>query len=206
MKERGTHAPVSHHDTEEDADQHARAYARGTLLKNGGETVALPDGSAFLIRRLAAEDQPTFEQWPAVGGRDGVVAGAPFSPGGAALGAFDAETLTAVGIAWLERTGDAEAVASVAVLEPARGRGLGSALVGRLAALAAECGFGCLTTALVARSDGVFDRIDEVDGARVEQIDERTAAIAVTVPPGGRPDALLTILRTVAAGQAAQAG
>lgn len=203
MKERGTYAPVSHHDTEEDALAHARAYARGAHIQSGGETVAVADGSQFIVRRLEAGDQPTFaELWPADRGSGNVVAGVIDPPGDAAVGALDAETLAGVGIGWRERAHGTTAVAALAVATVARGRGLASALLERLPALARECGCDEFSATIVTRTEEAMGRLEARGDVSVRKLGERTAELTIAVPDHGGATGLAEILRAVSSGSA----
>ena len=57
---RGEPAPVSHHDTEEEAEAAAAAYERGLAREDTVEHVTLRDGSEALIRAVRPEDKPLF--------------------------------------------------------------------------------------------------------------------------------------------------
>src|SRR5215216_5964394 len=56
----GVSAPLSRHDTEEEAEAHRLAYERGAGTPAPGEIVDLPDGSEVLIRPVRPEDKPLF--------------------------------------------------------------------------------------------------------------------------------------------------
>src|SRR5215217_8748755 len=56
----GGDAPLSHHDTEEEAETRRLAYERGAGEPAGGELVDLPDGSEVLVRPVRPEDKPLF--------------------------------------------------------------------------------------------------------------------------------------------------
>lgn len=107
---RGEPAPVSHHDTEEEAEAAAAAYERG--LEQVSELVVLRDGSEVLIRPL---------------GDDAIGAFADGRPVGVARYVPD-----------VARPHVAEA--SVVVDEVFRGRGLSDVLIPRLRARAAAIG------------------------------------------------------------------
>lgn len=68
VRAEGVDAPVSRHDTEEDARERAAAYARGLMREaaerpqpDPGRRVRLRDGSEVLIREVRPEDKPLFE-------------------------------------------------------------------------------------------------------------------------------------------------
>src|SRR5689334_25315912 len=56
----GVGAPLSHHDTEEEANARRQAYERGAAEPARGELVDLPDGSEVLVRPVRPEDKPLF--------------------------------------------------------------------------------------------------------------------------------------------------
>ena len=58
VKLAGHDAPVSRHDTEEEAHARAESYRRGASAD--GERATLRDGSVVLIRPIAPEDKPLF--------------------------------------------------------------------------------------------------------------------------------------------------
>src|SRR4051794_15161883 len=55
---RGEAAPLSRHDTEEEAEAAAAAYDRGLARKDTVEHATLRDGSEVLIRAVRPEDKP----------------------------------------------------------------------------------------------------------------------------------------------------
>jgi RimJ/RimL family protein N-acetyltransferase len=57
---RGEAAPLSRHDTEEEAQAAAAAYERGLARTTTGEFMLLPDGSEVLVRAIRPEDKPLF--------------------------------------------------------------------------------------------------------------------------------------------------
>ena len=56
----GSPAPLSHHDTLEEAEARVAAYRRGLAERAHGELVDLPDGSEVRLRPVAADDKPLF--------------------------------------------------------------------------------------------------------------------------------------------------
>ena len=56
----GIDAPVSRHDTEEEAEAAAASYDRGVRDNRVGDVQRLPDGSEVLVRAVRAEDKPLF--------------------------------------------------------------------------------------------------------------------------------------------------
>src|SRR5688572_32015717 len=57
---RGEAAPVSRHDTEEEAEAAAAAYERGLARQDTVEHVLLSDGAEVLIRAVRPDDKPLF--------------------------------------------------------------------------------------------------------------------------------------------------
>ena len=111
---RGEAAPLSHHDTEEEADAAAAAYERGLV----SELVVLDDGAEVLVRALRDEEDHDH----------------------GAIGAF--ADGAAVGVARYVRDVARPHVAraTVELDDVWRGRGLSTLLLTRLAARAAENG------------------------------------------------------------------
>jgi hypothetical protein len=58
VKLAGHDAPVSRHDTEDEALERAGAYERGAAVE--GERVTLRDGSRIVVRPVVPEDRPLF--------------------------------------------------------------------------------------------------------------------------------------------------
>src|SRR3954471_14840383 len=56
----GVAAPLSHHDTEEEAQARRLAYERGAGEPAPGELVDLPDGSEVIVRPVSPDDKPLF--------------------------------------------------------------------------------------------------------------------------------------------------
>ena len=64
----GSAAPLSHHDTLEEAEARLAAYRRGLAERGHGELVDLPDGSEVRLRPVRPEDKPLFAAgWEAFG-------------------------------------------------------------------------------------------------------------------------------------------
>src|SRR4051812_49733493 len=57
---RGEAAPLSRHDTEEEAEAAAAAYQRGLARTDTAEHVVLSDGSEVRVRPVRPEDKPLF--------------------------------------------------------------------------------------------------------------------------------------------------
>jgi ribosomal protein S18 acetylase RimI-like enzyme len=117
---RGEAAPLSRHDTEEEAEAAAAAYERGLAREDTLEHVLLTDGSEVVIRPAEGADHVDHE----------------------AIGAADSVTREAIGLARYDRDNERPhiATASVTVDEAWRGRGLDERLTRALTARARENG------------------------------------------------------------------
>src|SRR5687768_18204373 len=56
----GVDAPVSRHDTEEEAEAAAASYDRGVRDNRVRDLQRLPDGGEVIVRAVRAEDKPLF--------------------------------------------------------------------------------------------------------------------------------------------------
>ena len=56
----GVDAPVSRHDTEEEAEAAAASYDRGVRENRVGDLQRLPGGGEVLVRSVRPEDKPLF--------------------------------------------------------------------------------------------------------------------------------------------------
>lgn len=133
----GSPAPLSRHDTEEEAEARRAAYERGAGAPPLGEPADLPDGSEVLVR---------FDG-------EAVVAVEPRT--GAELGAARYRR---------GRPGTAEAV--VEVVEAWRGRGLGGLLLRRLCRRARADGIESFTATVVTDNRSIlqlFERLGRVE-------------------------------------------
>jgi GNAT superfamily N-acetyltransferase len=158
VKLAGHDAPVSRHDSEEEAVERRDAYARGAD-RRGGELVTLRDGSQIRVRPVRPEDKPQILQaFDALGtgsryrrflGYKKELSTAELAmftevdhSDHEALGAIDPETGDGIGVARYVRLGERReaAEAAVTVVDAWQGRGVGSVLLARLAARAREEG------------------------------------------------------------------
>ena len=154
---RGEAAPLSRHDTEEEAEAAAAAYDRGLAREDTGEHVLLRDGSEVLIRAVRPEDKPLFVAGWAHLSEQSVYRRflAPRDPLSVdelaffteidhvdheAIGALAGETREGVGVARYVRDRERPHVAeaAVTVVDAWQGRGLGGKLLRRLTARATE--------------------------------------------------------------------
>src|SRR3954451_14656825 len=154
---RGEAVPLSRHDTEEEAEAAAAAYDRGLARQNTGEYVPLRDGAEVLVRPVRPEDKPLFGAgWSHLS--DASVYKRFLVPRDAltvdelaffteldhvdheAIGALDPVSGEGVGVARYVRDRERPHVAeaAVTVVDAWQHRGLGSRLLRRLCARAAE--------------------------------------------------------------------
>jgi GNAT superfamily N-acetyltransferase len=149
VKLAGHEAPVSRHDTEDEALARAAAYERGAAVE--GERVTLRDGSRIVVRPVVPEDRPLFVAgWERFGETSrqrrfmGVKQRLTLDDLAffteldhdthEALGAIDPATGEGLGVArYVRHPSRAEvAEAAVSVVDPWQGRGLGGVLLERL--------------------------------------------------------------------------
>jgi GNAT superfamily N-acetyltransferase len=138
IRMQGSPAPLSRHDTEEEAEARRAAYERGAD-RAPGEFVDLPDGSEVLLRSTAD-----------------------------AIAAYDPRGATELGTAWFvpdpRRPG--AAAAAVVVAGEWRGRGLGGVLLRRLSARAGRAGIRTFTASLRTEDAsilGLLERLGRVE-------------------------------------------
>ena len=168
VKLAGVGAPVSRHDSEEEAIARRDAYARGAAREDG-ERVELRDGTVVRIRPVGPDDKPFVLQ---AFGRLG--AGSRYRRfltykkelsvaelqaltevdhhDHEALGAVDPATGEGIGVARFVREPDRPdaAEAAVTVVDAWQGRGVGTALLERLAVRAREEGIREFTATLLS--------------------------------------------------------
>jgi RimJ/RimL family protein N-acetyltransferase len=193
---RGEAAPLSRHDTEEEAEAAAAAYERGLRrAEDATELIVLADGSEVLVRPVRPEDKPLFVAgWSHLSDetvyrrflqsreRLSVDELALFTEldhvDHEAIGALDARTQEGVGVARYVRDPERPhaAEAAVIVVDAWQGRGLGGKLLRRLCARATENRIRVFTATLLASNDamlGLFAQLGEVtlrgrEGATIE--------------------------------------
>ena len=218
MRLRGEAAPLSRHDTEEEADAAAAAYERGLARRDTGEYVLLSDGSEVLVRPVRPEDKPLFAAgWSALSEHSVYTRFLASRPALSvdelayfteidhvdheAIVALDAASGDGVGVARYVRHRDRPHVAeaAVTVVDAWQHRGLGGKLLRRLRARAAENGVGVFSASLFASNDAMlalFERLGEVTVTRREG-----ATIEVVVELPIEYDTLEHTLREAAAGR-----
>jgi RimJ/RimL family protein N-acetyltransferase len=201
----GAETPLSRHDTEEEALERAAAYERGLARRDEeAETVALRDGTEVVIRPVRPEDKPLFAAgWERFGDESryerfmGVKA--RLSPrelaffteldqaDHVALGAIDPETGEGLGVARYVRdpARPDTAEAAVAVIDAWQGRGLGSALLRRLCARAADHGITTFTASLFTANQAMLRAFQRLGEVHVRALEAGTMAIDVALPVGG---------------------
>jgi GNAT superfamily N-acetyltransferase len=117
---RGEAAPLSRHDTEEEAEAAAAAYDRGLAREDTAEHVLLTDGTEVVLRAAEGVDHVDHE----------------------AIGVTDGATREAIALARYDRDNERPhiATASISVEAAWQGRGLDERLTRALAARARENG------------------------------------------------------------------
>jgi RimJ/RimL family protein N-acetyltransferase len=218
VKLEGHDAPVSRHDTEEEARARAEAYRRGASAE--GERATLRDGTEVVIRQITPEDKPLFVAgWKHFGEESrlrrfmGVkqhltVEDLAFFTDldheeHEALGAIDPVTGDGLGVARYVRDPRRPdtAEAAVSVIDSWQGRGLGGALLERLTARACQNGIRRFTAELRADNRAMlrlFEHLGRTDVRRDDgdlelDVDLRTDS----------PGDLASVLRGAAAGDVA---
>jgi GNAT superfamily N-acetyltransferase len=221
----GAEAPISEHDTEDEARSRLAAYARGAAaaaaptVETGvsrGERVTLRDGTEIIVRPVRAEDAPLllegFEEHFSEQSRYQRFLGAKrgMSPRELAyftdvdherheaVGALDAVSGEGIGIARFVREGPGAAEAAVAVADEWQGRGVGGVLLERLAARARELGVARFTASLLTTNRAMLALFARLGEMEVAHEGGTTIRIDVTLSTDG--DGLRTALRHAASG------
>lgn len=223
----GVDTPVSVHDTEEEAQARADAYARGAeaaaspTRETGvprGDRVELPDGGTVIVRPIRPEDAPLLLDsfahafGPESRYRRFFTPKNELSPSELAyfteldhdrheaIGALDPDTGAGVGVARFVRDGpgaDAAEVA-VAVVDAWQGRGLGGILLDRLADRAREVGVTTFTASLLASNRAMLALFGRLGHMEVGHDTGTTAHIDVRLDCSR--EVLRPALRAAAAG------
>jgi GNAT superfamily N-acetyltransferase len=197
---RGEAAPVSRHDTEEEAEAAAAAYQRGLAqVEQATELVVLSDGSEVLVRQVRPEDKPLFVAgWAELSEetvyrrflqpRDGLSVDelAVFTE----LDHVDHEAIGAlagrqgVGVARYVREADRPhaAEAAVIVTDAWQGRGLGGRLLRRLCARATENGIRVFTATLLASNDAMLALLGQLGEVTLRRRDGAAIEVDVELP------------------------
>ncbi len=180
----GVDAPVSRHDTEEEAEAAAASYDRGVRDNRAGDLQRLRDGGEVLIRAVRAEDKPLFARgWERFGvesryrrfmGSKQRLSTSELSffteldhVDHEALGALDPATGEGLAVARYVRDPERPhaADAAVSVIDAWQGRGLGGLLLRRLCDRAADNGIRVFTAGLLTTNHSMlrlFEKLGEV--------------------------------------------
>jgi GNAT superfamily N-acetyltransferase len=198
---RGEAAPLSRHDTEEEAEAAAAAYERGLARQDSGEYVLLKDGGEVLMRPVRPEDKPLFVTgWSNLSQesvyrrflqpRHGLSVDelAFFTEidhvDHEAIGALDPATGQGVGVARyvrdLARPHVAEA--AVTVIDEWQHRGLGGKLLRRLCAGAAVNRIRIFSASLLATNEAMLTLFERLGEVTVTRRDGPTLEIDVELP------------------------
>ncbi len=218
---RGEAAPLSRHDTEEEAEAAAAAYERGLARRDTGEYMTLRDGAEVLVRAVRPEDKPLFVAgWSRLS--DESVYKRFLAPRHAlsvdelaffteidhvdheAIGALDPASGNAVGVArYVRETARPHvAEAAVTVADAWQHRGLGGKLLRRLCARAAENRIRVFSATLFASNEAMLALFERLGEVTVTRRDGPTIEIVVELP--FEYDTLEHTLREAAAGHVRQ--
>jgi GNAT superfamily N-acetyltransferase len=214
----GVDAPVSRHDTEEEADAAADAYRRGVDEDRSGELVTLRDGMEVLIRSVRPEDKPLFAaSWERFGEasryRRFMGAKARLTTrelaffteidhiDHEALGALDHATGDGLGVARYvrDRNRPHTAEAAVSVIDAMQGRGLGGALLRRLRDRATRNGIDVFTARLFTTNESMLRLFEKLGTVTVIDRSGPEAEIDVELRVADAPTLEMT-LRSAATG------
>src|SRR4051812_34915848 len=224
----GADAPVSEHDTEEEAQERVAAYLRGIAAAAAptaetgqprGDRVRLRDGSEVIVRPVESEDKPLllegfthfsetsrYQRFMAPKKRLSPRELAYFTDidhtEHEAIGAIDPATGHGAGVARFirERPGGEIAEAAVAVVDAFQGRGLGGVLLERLAARASEVGVTAFSASLLTDNRAMLALFAHLGRMEVRH-DSGSAARLTVCLDTARPEALRDALRAAASGE-----
>jgi GNAT superfamily N-acetyltransferase len=211
----GVSAPLSRHDTEDEAQAHLRAYERGAATPPPGEIVDLPDGSEVVVRPVRPEDKPLFVAgWERLGEESRyrrfmghktrlTVRELDFFTDldhvdHEAIGATALRTGEGLGVArYMRREGRPDtAEAAVAVIDAWQGRGLGGVLLRRLCRRAQANGIRTFTATLLTGNRSMLHLFERLGSVVVRDINAGIMEIDVELPVAETG----TLLRTAATG------
>jgi GNAT superfamily N-acetyltransferase len=198
---RGEAAPLSRHDTEEEAEAAAAAYERGLARQDTGEHVVLSDGSEVLVRAVRPEDKPLFVAgFSALSDQSVYTRFLVLRPtlsvdelaflteidhvDHEAIGALDTASGNAVGVARYVREAERPHVAeaAVTVADAWQHRGLGGKLLRRLCARAAENRIRVFSATLFASNEAMLALFERLGEVTVTRRDGATMEIVVELP------------------------
>ena len=220
----GSDAPVSQHDTEEEAIERMRSYAFGVdaaaapTAETGiarGERVTLRDGRAAIVRPVEPEDKPLFvraferlgpqsryQRFLAVKNRLSTDELAYFTEidhaDHEAIFALDPKTGEGIGVARYVRLAEpTQAEAAVVVADDWQGVGLGGALLTRLAVRAQAAGITAFTATMLTSNRSMFTLFGRVGDVRVREVEGEVSELEVVIELEREPG-LRDALRAVA--------
>jgi RimJ/RimL family protein N-acetyltransferase len=198
---RGEPAPLSKHDTEEEAEAAAAAYERGLARQDTGEYVQLSDGSEVVVRAVRPEDKPLFvEGWSQLSDHSvysRFLASRPVlnvdelaffteidHVDHEAIGALDPASGNGVGVARYVREHDRPHVAeaAVTVVDAWQHKGLGGKLLRRLCARATENRIRVFSASLFATNEAMLALFERLGELSVTRRDGPTLEIVVELP------------------------
>ena len=214
----GVDAPVSRHDTEEEAEAAAASYRRGVESGREGELVTLRDGREVLIRPVRPEDKPLFARgWERfsedsryrrfMGAKRRLTTSdlAFFTEldhvDHEAIGALDPDSGEGLGVARYMRNKDRPhaAEAAVSVIDAVQGLGLGGLLLTRLTYRAAQNGIRVFTASLLTDNRSMLGLFEKLGTVTVTARHGTDTEIDVELPLSDSPT-LELMLRSAATG------
>jgi GNAT superfamily N-acetyltransferase len=218
----GVDAPVSRHDTEEEAEAAAASYQAGVQGGRHGELARLRDGREVILRPVRAEDKPLFVRgWERFGSDSryrrflGAKRGLSTSElaffteldhvDHEAIGALDPGTGEGLGVArYMRDAGRPHAAeAAVSVIDPLQGYGLGGLLLTRLTERAAHNGVRVFTARLLTDNRSMLGLFEKLGNVTVTARNGAETEIDVELPLSDSPT-LELMLRSAATGHIAR--
>jgi GNAT superfamily N-acetyltransferase len=223
VRAEGSPAPLSRHDTEEEAEHSLSSYERGLSRPTvGAEVVELRDGTDVLVRPVRPEDKPLFVRgfehfgqhsrylrFMGMKKRLSTDELAFFTEidhrDHDAIGALDPVSGEGLGVARAVRMAGRPnaAEAAVAVIDDWQGRGLGSVLLRRLTARALEHGIDRFTASLFTDNTSMLRLFERLGPVHVRSIQGGSMQIDIELTDGG--EALRVALRSAATGHVGRA-
>ena len=214
----GADAPVSRHDTEEEAQEAAAAYDRGVRDNRVGDLVRLRDGGEVLIRAVRPEDKPLFVRgWERFGEESRYRRFMGVKPrlstdelsffteidhvDHEAIGALGTDSGEGLGVARYVRSADRPhaAEAAVSVIDAVQGRGLGGILLRRLCHRASQNGIRVFTAGLLTTNHSMLHLFEKLGTVHVTSHDGPEMSIDVEFQVADAPTLELA-LRSAATG------
>jgi GNAT superfamily N-acetyltransferase len=225
VKLAGTDAPVSRHDTEEEALARRAAYELGAAAQpTTGESVRLRDGSQVLVRPVRPDDKPLFvtgferlseeSRYLRFMGYKKVLSLRDLEffteldhEDHEAIGAIDPFTGEGLAVARYMRFRDdrTSAEAAVVVIDSWQGRGLGSVLLDRLVERAREQGIERFVATLFTDNEAMLALFQRIGDVEVLSHEGETIEIEIALSTGDRR-ALREALRVAARGEVGGSG